>query len=213
MKAVLLLLLSAGLACGHRLDEYLQATIFTLAKDHVEAEMTLTPGVAVFPVLVRDIDVDGNGVISAEEQGEYARQVLRDISLRMDGTRLVPKVKSMAFPAVGDMREGRGEIVIAFTVELPRGGMARKLMFENRHHRQIAAYQVNVLVPADPGLKIVEQKRSYDQASYELDVEQKGADFRLSDLVTFASILILCFGLVGVRYYRMRLVPLVQSLK
>jgi len=41
---------------GHRLDEYLQATLIGLTRDGVDVEINLTPGVAVLPAVMAVID-------------------------------------------------------------------------------------------------------------------------------------------------------------
>jgi hypothetical protein len=127
LPLIALLPLVATSAWGHRLDEYLQGTIISVAKSRLEAEITLTPGVAVFPVLIGDIDTNADGTISEAEQHAYAEHVLRDLSLAIDGRPLTPHLTSAEFPAIGDMREGRGEIRIDFNADLPRGGVGRKL--------------------------------------------------------------------------------------
>ena len=45
-----ILLLAGTPASAHRLDEYLQATTISVEKDRVQAQIRLTPGVAVFSV-------------------------------------------------------------------------------------------------------------------------------------------------------------------
>ena len=74
-----MILLAATPACAHRLDEYLQATTIALEKDRIQAQIRLTPGVAVFPIVFADIDRDADGVVSAAEQRAYAERVLRDL--------------------------------------------------------------------------------------------------------------------------------------
>ncbi|MEP7345689.1 MAG: hypothetical protein ABI877_10495, partial [Gemmatimonadaceae bacterium] len=83
-----ILLLGATPADAHRLDEYLQATTISVGKDRVRAQIRLTRGVAVFPGVLADIDTDADGVISYAERRAYAKQVFRDLSLAIDGTRL-----------------------------------------------------------------------------------------------------------------------------
>ncbi len=170
-----MILLWVGMpAPAHRLDEYLQGTILSVEKNRLQAEMTLTPGVAVYPVVLAAIDTDADGVISAAEQRTYAERVLRDLSLAIDGHRLTPRLVSVEFPAAGEMEEGRGEIRIEFHADLPRDASNRKLTLENHHQSRIAAYQVNSLVPRDPDIRIVAQKRNYSQSLYELDYVQAG---------------------------------------
>jgi len=136
--------------------------------------MTLTPGVAVFRLLISDIDTDANGAISEAEQRAYASRVLRDLSIAIDGHPLTPRLLAMRFPTLEEMKEGRGEIQLDFGADLPRGGRHRKLTIENRHQRRIAAYQVNCLVPRDPRIRIAAQNRNFSQSLYELEYVQTG---------------------------------------
>jgi hypothetical protein len=186
LSAVALILLTGTSGFAHRLDEYLQATILSIAKDRLDAKITLTPGVAVFPVLIGDIDRDGDGTISEDEQHAYAERVLRDLSLTIDGQSLTPHLVSTEFPAIGEMQAGRGEIRIGFYTHLPRGSASRKLIFQNDHESRIAAYQANVLIPRDPDIRIVSQNRNYSQSFYELDFAQAGVDSG-SPVLTFLT--------------------------
>ncbi len=174
------LLFLAAPARAHRLDEYLEATLISIGRDRVSAELRLAPGTAVLPMVLAAIDADRDGAISASEQTAYARRVLRDISLSMGGERLQPRLLSARFPAMEELKEGMGEIDIEFDASLPPGGGARKLIFENRHQSRIGAYLVNCLVPADPDIRITAQKRNYTQSFYELDYAQKGVAAGLS---------------------------------
>ena len=174
LAAAVLLLAGVPLR-AHRLDEYLQGTILSVEKNRVQAQITLTPGVIVFPVLIPQIDTDGNGAISESEQRDYAERVLRDLSLSIDGQSPRLKLQSVHFPPIDEMREGRGEIRIDFAADLPPGGRHRKLTLENRHQKRIAAYQVNCLVPGDPHIRITAQNRNYSQSVYELDYEETDA--------------------------------------
>jgi hypothetical protein len=160
---------------AHRLDGYLQGEILSIEKAMVSMQMTLTPGVAVFPLLIAEIDSNGDGAISSTEELAYAGRVLADLKLAIDGQPLTPKLLSMQFPTIEELKGGLGEIQIEFTAALPAAGPSRKLVFENHHQSRVAAYQVNCLVPRDPDLRILSQVRNYSQSSYELDFEQAGA--------------------------------------
>jgi hypothetical protein len=185
--AAAILLLAGTPALAHRLDEYLQGTIISVEKTRVDAQITLTPGVAVFPMLIADIDTDGDGVISAVEQHAYVARILRDLSLKIDGQPLTPRLLSMEFPAIEEMKEGRGEIRIEFEAHLPLGGTNRKLTLENHHQSRVAAYQVNCLVPRDPDIRILAQNRNYSQSFYELDFVQAGARSNAQSLTWLAG--------------------------
>jgi hypothetical protein len=173
--AALLIGASGVPAQGHRLDEYLQGTIISVGKDRVDAQLTLTPGVAVFPLLAGEIDRDRDGIVSTGEQQAYAQRILRDLTLRVDGRPLTAELTAVRFPALEEMKEGRGEIQVEFAAKLPRGGVNRRLTFENHHQSRIAAYQVNCLVSRVPEIRIVTQKRNYSQSWYELSFVQTGA--------------------------------------
>ena len=162
-------------AFPHRLDEYLQATIFSVEKDRVQAFVRLIPGVAVSSVVLASIDTDADGVLSEAEGRAYAERVLRDFSLTMNGNRLSPQLVSAAFPGTDEMKEGLGEIQIEFTADLPHNnGFKRKLVFENHHQSRIAAYLVNSLVPRDRNIQIVGQSRNENQSFYQLNYVQAG---------------------------------------
>jgi hypothetical protein len=169
LTAAAMVLLVGSPALAHRLDEYLQGTLISVEKHRVDAEITLTPGVTVFPLLIAAMDRDADGVISEAEQRAYAEQILRDLSISIDGVALKPRLISRTFPVIDEMKEGRGEIRVEFNAELPRGSRDRILIFENGHQSKIAAYQVNCLVPRDPEIRIRAQNRNYSQSFYELD--------------------------------------------
>jgi hypothetical protein len=174
VATVILLSLGAS-AFAHRLNEYLQATLISVEKDHVDASMRLIPGVEVSSAVISSIDSNGDGVISEAEQRAYAERVLGDLSLTVDGNRLRPRLDSVDFPPVQQMREGVGEIQIEFSANLPRGGPNRRLILENHHQSQISAYLVNCLVPSDRNIEIVGQNRNEQQSFYQLDYVQAGA--------------------------------------
>jgi len=170
------MLLSLGTpAFAHRLDEYLQATTISLEKDRVQAQIRLTPGVAVFPIVFASIDSDADGIISEAEQHAYAERVLRDLSLTIDGDRVQLRLVSSRASNVQEMMDGRGEIQLDVDGNVPHGGHDRRLVFENHHESRIAAYLVNCLVPSDPDIRVTAQDRNYDQSFYQLDYVETGA--------------------------------------
>ncbi len=183
-----LLVVAAMPVNAHRLDEYLQGTIISVEKNRLQAQMTLTPGVSVSPFLIASIDTDADGVISEKEQRAYAGRVLHDVSISIDGYGLTPQLLSLRFPIMSEMKEGRGEIHLEFSAELPRGGRNRNLLtFENHHQSMIAAYQVNCLVPHDPDIRIAAQHRNYSQSLYQLEYVQSGARSGLTSMALWSG--------------------------
>jgi hypothetical protein len=65
------------------------------------------------------------------EQRAYVKRVLSDLSLAIDGHSLTPHLTSASFPAMGEIKEERGEIRIEFNADPPRGGANRKLILKN----------------------------------------------------------------------------------
>ncbi|SPE26010.1 hypothetical protein SBA3_1240009 [Candidatus Sulfopaludibacter sp. SbA3] len=125
-------------------------------------------------MVAADIDSDADGVVSEREQRAYASRVLGDLSLTIDGHRLMPRLRSMRFPGVEEMKEGLGAIQIEFQADLPPGGPRRRIVFENRHQVRFGAYLANCLVPGDPDIRIVAQNRNYSQSVYAVDYVQAG---------------------------------------
>jgi hypothetical protein len=173
-----ILLLVGTPAAAHRLDEYLQATTISVEKDRIQAQIRLTPGVAVFPVVFANIDTNADGDLSKAEQQAYAERALGDLSLTIDGDYLRLQLVSAKFAKIEEMKEGRGEIQLKFNADVPPGGPDRRLVFENHHQSRIAAYLVNCLAPHDPDIRITAQNRNYQQSFYQLDYAQ--ADVRSS---------------------------------
>ena len=173
MKSVIAawaLVFAAGTgASAHRLDEYLQATTFSLQKGRVHAQIRLTPGVSVSSALLAGIDGDGDGAVSEAERQTYARRVLHDLSLTIDGRPVQLRLVSSKASAVEEMREGRGAIELEVDADVPPGGPQRRLDFENHHESGIAAYLVNCLVPSDAAIQVTAQSRNYEQSAYRLD--------------------------------------------
>ena len=162
-------------AFAHRIDEYLQATIFSVETNRIQASMRLIPGVQVASSVIASIDSDGDGAFSASEERAYAKRVLGDLSITMDGKSVRPKLVSWSFPEPAQMRDGLGEIHVEYTTDLPSGGGNRRLMVANHHLNRTSVYLMNVLLPQDRDIRILAQKRNEQQSFYELEYQQRAA--------------------------------------
>jgi hypothetical protein len=186
--SILLVLAFPGQSFGHRLDEYLQATTISVEKDRIAVEMRLSPGVAVAPFVLSRIDRNGDGIISPAEEAAYVGELLGDVALTLDGDALPLHLVSKTFARIDDMREGMGDIHLSFIANIPRRDVAaRKLIFENSHCKQIAAYLVNAIVPSDPDIRITGQTRDFKQSSYRLDYSQAGVAFGPFSLASWSG--------------------------
>lgn len=168
---VALLLATAIPANAHQLDEYVQASKISIARDLVRVELRLTPGVKVLSRVLAVIDANGDGALSAAEQRAYAERVRGDLSLAVDGKPLSLRLVTLGFPDIAEMKEGVGEIRMDFEAAAPAGGAGRRLTFENHHLRDVAVYLANALVPQDSAIRIGAQHRSYEQSSFTLEYE------------------------------------------
>ncbi len=168
MKPATLLLGLALTASAHRLDEYLQAATIAVGQGSVTLELHLTPGIAIFPILIATIDSNSDDILSPSEASAYARAVQSNLSLTIDGHPVSLDLTNQVFPTVNELREGRGSITLSFQAVLPPCSTQRSLRFENHHQRPISVYLANALVPTVPNVKLVHQRRNYEQSTYEL---------------------------------------------
>lgn len=166
------LVLFGRTASAHRIDEYLQATLFSLEANRVHASMRLIPGVLVSQSVIESIDSNRDGSFSQSEERAYAQRVLSDLSITFDGKSVQPELVSWSFPPTAQMREGLGEIAIRYGIKVPDGGRDRTLVIANHHLNRKSVYLMNVLIPQDPGIRILTQKRDERQSFYELDYRQ-----------------------------------------
>ena len=196
MKALAILWLLAAPAFAHRLDEYLQATLLTVEKDHITGQIRLTPGIAVLPIVMADIDTN---------QATYADRVLRDLSLSVDGDPLPLRLVSAKFATTEEMKAGLGEITIDFEADVPNPGRNRKLTFENHHQSRIGVYLVNCLISRDPDIQLGTQHRNESQSFYQLDYVQSGVNRPLAFLAAMIAAILARFAWLWLSPTRNRL--------
>lgn len=156
-------------ASAHRLDEYLQATTVDLAREGVTLRLRLTPGVDVADRVIPQIDRNGDGVISAEEQQVYAARIAHSLRVMLNGKPVSLLANSASFPTLPAIKGGEGVIALQFSVpgRLKKG--VYHLAYTNHGAGADTVYLVNCLQPQDETIQVQGQKRSADQASYQLE--------------------------------------------
>jgi hypothetical protein len=170
-----MLAVSSRPADSHQLDEYLQAARIAIAANRLVLEMSLTPGVAVAPRVLALIDRDGDGQASAAEVDGYARQVLRDVVLSVDGQPIEMTVTRAEGASREEMSAGAGTIRLeAFGKIRAMSAGRHQLRLMNTHQPGFSVYLVNALVPSDPAITITAQRRDALQHGIELDVDVAG---------------------------------------
>jgi hypothetical protein len=156
-------------ARAHQLDEYLQATRITVAMDRINLGIDLTPGVAIAPDLLLSIDPEGSARIPPHQATRYARRVLQDLLLDLDGKRQVIELISATFPARADMEAGEGTIHLQAVAKISTLRPGRyEILFRNAHLPKISVYLVNALVPGNKAIQITRQIRDELQREYRL---------------------------------------------
>ena len=156
-------------ATAHRLDEYLQATRISVARGHVTAEVSLTPGAAVAGSVISAIDRDRNGEISAAEGLASAEGVVNSFSLEVDGLRRGLALDEHRIPSA-EIRRGEGVIRLRASAPIFADAVGRhRLSFSNTHRSDIGVYLVNALVPEDSQIGINGQSRDMLQREFHME--------------------------------------------
>src|SRR5882672_11210400 len=154
-----ILLIFAPAVSAHRLDEYLQATRLSITANQVGVEIDLTPGVDVAPMIFALINTDHDGRISASEGEKYARTVVQETVLEIDGHRSRLGLLNYEFPTFQEMNAGEG--VIRIYARAIWGGVpgSHRLVYQNNHKTDLGVYLVNALRPGNRNIEITEQSR------------------------------------------------------
>ena len=171
LRAVLAaaLALTAAPAAAHRVDEVLRATLLTIDRDRIDGTLRIVPGAATAPASIASIDRDADGAFSDDEQAAYAKAVVDDLSVAIDGAAARPSVVAWRFPSLASMRDGLGEIVVDFAVAPLPGPGEHTVVLTNRRRIGPTVDLANVVVPRDPAVRIDGQRRSADQSVYAIN--------------------------------------------
>jgi len=184
---------------AHRLDECLQAARIAVEPDHLVLELDLTPGVAVAETLIREIDRDGDGAISAAEQNAYVPGVWGSVELAVDGRRLDITNVSASFPETAALRRGEGTITMRSEVRLGTlSGGEHRVQFRNHYRSDVSVYLANALVPVSDRVAVTAQHRAADQR--DLTIEYELENDRSQPLATWVLGALMLLGVFAVRH-------------
>jgi hypothetical protein len=163
-------LAAGGGLSAHRYDEYLQAARLAIDPDRVQLTLDLTPGIAVAPAVLAEIDLDANRSISAAEARAYSDRVMRTIALDLDGVSLDVELVDTESPAIDAVLNGEGTTRIHAVASLPRLATGRHhLRYRNSYRADLGVYLANVLVPESDRVSIATQRRDVDQRDLVVD--------------------------------------------
>jgi hypothetical protein len=136
----------------------------------VDLEIDLTPGVALASKVFSWIDTNRDGEISNAEGEAYAREMLRSVELKVDGSPVSVALVESSFPQFRDMSLGVGTIRLRATARIPAAAAGRhEVAFLNMHRPECSVYLVNALVPANPRLQFGDQRRDIAQHGLTLE--------------------------------------------
>jgi hypothetical protein len=186
---------------AHRRDGYLQAARIAVEPDHVAIDLALTPGAAGADALLATIDGNRDGSLSTIEQASYARRVLGEMSLVLDGRPLPLQLAASAFPDLEAARRGEAAVRLGIRADVAdlRPGQ-HQLAFTNAHLPEHSAYLSNALVPESGRIAVTAQRRAVDQ--HELTI-----DFKLNTAPGASSAVPLVLALV---YIAALIIPLAR---
>jgi len=180
--------LAAGLLCvcalpataaAHVVDEYLQVAQIALESDGVRVELRLIPGAQLADRIFALIDLDDDGLLSPAEQQAYARRVLQDVTLDVDGRRANLALADLAFPVRREMNEGVGVIRLKLAAQAALGMAGdHRVEFRNDHLPELGAYLANMLVPASDKIEVLRQQRDPRQHGLRVDLHTRTAASR-----------------------------------
>jgi len=163
---------SAG---AHRLNEYLQATRLSVATDRVDLAIDLTPGAAIADQVLAWVDTNGDGRISDAEAKAYAEEMLRSVTLKVDGRTAPVELIMSSFPEWSDVRLGVGTIRLHAVAKIPPARTGQHVIsFLNAHRPESSVYLVNALVPDNPRIQLGQPRRDYAQLGMTLDYTVAG---------------------------------------
>lgn len=170
VAAIAFVLAMPAESLAHRLDEYLQATRLSLARDGVAVEVDLTPGVNIAADIVTLLDRDGDNTISSLEARAYGEAVLADLVLRLDDQAVQLTLTRVEIPSFAEIADGVGTIQLraAGNVTAILAGR-RHLYFQNNHQPASSVYLVNALLPQDRAVDVAEQRRDPRQQTVRIE--------------------------------------------
>lgn len=185
---------------AHRLDEFLHATRVALEPQSIRLELELTPGSSIARSVVNRIDVDHDQRFSGDEAESYARLVLRDVSVWLDGTALDLRLQHVEVATPEELLAGMGAIsMVATRTMVPTLGRHQLKLRNN--HENAAVYLMNALVPETDDIIITAQSRDGRQQEFSIDYEVRSPPSQLWWILP----LCLSVGTFGARRLRERL--------
>lgn len=154
---------------AHRLDEYLQAIRVDVERTQITLEIDLTPGSGNAKSVLAAIDIDRDATISETEAEAYARRVLNELHVTIDGAERSLVLAHAESPGYADIEEGIGVIRLTATMSVAPEEGRHRLVVRNDHRPEGAIYLANALMPVNREVTIASQVRDPLQRSLSIE--------------------------------------------
>jgi hypothetical protein len=184
--AVLVTAFGPSEATAHRLDEYLQAARVAVRPDGIRLELDLTPGANIAESVIARIDADGDRRFSGEEGASYARVVLGDVGVWLDGVALAVRLQRVEVSTPQELLDGVGLIRIVATMPTVPIVARHELILRNAHETDRGVFLMNALVPASKNVIITAQSRDRRQQQFRMTYEVRSSVSQLAWLLAAA---------------------------
>jgi hypothetical protein len=151
-------------AGAHPLDEVVQGAYLTLAPGEVRLELDLTFGSNVAGALLQALDDDADRTITEAEAQRYARRVLAQSTLTLDGAAVSWRLGDAHVPPYRSLEAGSATISIRAVAERPDSAGPHVLGYCNDHPPAASLRAANVFLQPGEGwiYQVVTQARSDD---------------------------------------------------
>jgi hypothetical protein len=169
--AIIVVGVLGGDASAHRLDEYLQATRVSFARDRLAIDVDLTPGISIASSVIAMLDTNADGAVAPAEADGYGRAVLSDLRISLDGNRVGMTLEGIDIPTLDEMRNGTGTIRLRAAGRVEVGAGRHLVEIINNHRPETSVYMVNALVPEDSGIDLVSQNRDPRQREFRAEYD------------------------------------------
>ncbi len=160
---------------AHRLDECLQATRIAVFHDHLTIKTYVTPGTLLAAGIFSKIDADGDGAISESEGRDYGEKFLRGISLHIDDVSQPIALAGFEYPTLAELSGGEAMIRFELSANTLRVAGRHQVVFQNDNDPTSSIYLANTMMPEDPSIAIVSQKRDQTQRAITIEYDVKPA--------------------------------------
>jgi hypothetical protein len=161
--------LSALLCCttpalAHPVDEVVQGAYLTLTPGTVQLELDITPGSKVASSVLKALDANQDGKVQPQEAQSYARNVLSQSTLKLNGQNTLWTLQSTEIPPLEDLRLGSATLKIYAQAKRTDLAGVHSLSYLNRYTPAKSQWVANVfLQPSDQWVyQVNAQKHSND---------------------------------------------------